>query len=97
MVGMRGRELRQRLRRALHRLGSEAEHVDRRRREMRRADAPGDHEHPLALVGQPERRRQAGEAGADHDGVVAHVGKCWTPSRPWKIQSSSRACRSWSP
>jgi len=71
-----------------------AEHVDRRRGKMRRADSLGDHEHPLTFVGQPETGRQSGETGADHDRVVSHAGKCWTPSKPWKIQSSSRACRS---
>jgi hypothetical protein len=88
------RELRQSLGGALT---VRAENVDRRRCEVRRADALGDHEHAPALVGQPECRRQAGEPGADDDGVVRHVGRRWTASTPWKIQSSSRACRIWSP
>jgi hypothetical protein len=49
---------------------------------MRRTDALGGDEHAPAFLGQPEGRREAGEAGADHDRVVGHVGKCWTRSRP---------------
>jgi hypothetical protein len=86
-------EPRQLLRGVLDSPVMEPEHVDRRRGEMHRTDPLGDDEHPLTFVRQPETGRQSGETGADHDRVVRHAGRCWTPSSPWKIQSSSRACR----
>jgi len=71
---------------------------------MSRAHAFGEDGHALSRLGQPQGRRQPGEAGADHDRVVArtggprpdvrHSGRCSTASRPWKIQSSRRAWRS---
>ena len=93
-----GQVRRQRLLRRVHPLGRVAEHVDRARRVMRRADALGQHEHARAALGQPHGGGQPRQAGADHDHVVVtHAGRCSTSSRPWKIQSSSRAWRSWSP
>jgi hypothetical protein len=88
------RELRQSLGGALAVHGQD---VDRRRRKMGRADALRDQDYLPLLLDQAECRSQAGEPGSDDDGVVRHVGNRWTPSSPWKIQSSSRACRIWSP
>ena len=105
-VRMRRPERAERLERLLHALAVVvAEHVDRARREMGRADALGEHEHPRARLGQPHAGGEPSEPAADDDRVVvAHVagsrtgaGRFSTSSRPWKIQSSSRAWRSWSP
>ena len=85
----------ERLARALDPLRRVAEHVDRARAEMGGADALGEHEHTRAALRHPHGGGQAGEADADHDRVVH--GTCSTSSSPWKIQSSSRAWRSWSP
>ena len=74
-----------------------AENVHRRRGEVGGAHAPGDDDDLLSLLGEAQSGGQAGEAGADHDGVVAHAGRCSTSRMPWKIQSSRRAWRSWSP
>jgi hypothetical protein len=110
MLRVGGGEFRQHPSRAVDRPVGVAEHVDRRRREVGRADALREDNHPLSFLGQTQRRGQAGEARADDDGVVAarpdpnkprasgrHWGRCWTERRPWKIQSSRRAWRSWSP
>jgi hypothetical protein len=79
MVRMLAHELRQSLGRAF---AVDAENVDRRRCKMGRAHPLGDHENPPPFVGQAECRRQAGKPGADHNGVVRHVGKSWTASSP---------------
>ena len=105
MAGLRGEQPAERLARALHARGRVTEHVDRARAEVRRADALGHDEHARAGLGEPHGRGQPREPGADHDHVVmAHAGtspfstgRCSTSSSPWKIQSSSRAWRSWSP
>ena len=88
----------ERLARPLDPLGRVAEHVDRARAEVRGPDALGQHEHAGALLGEPHRGGQPRQPGArDDDVVVTHRGTCSTSSSPWKIQSSSRAWRSWSP
>ena len=51
-------------------LGCVAEHIDRARAQVRRADALGQHEHTRAVLGEPYRGGQPGQAGADHDDVV---------------------------
>ena len=109
---MAGGQAAQRVERPLDPVGRVAEDVDRRAREMGRADALGEHEHARAGLREPDRRAQPREARPDDDDVVvAHAwttssalafaasasGRCSTSSRPWKIQSSSRAWRSWSP
>jgi hypothetical protein len=97
-VRMVGTQLRHRLGRSLDPVRRVAEHVDRARAQVRRPHALGQHEHARAALGEPHRGRQAGQPGpSDDDVVVAHPGTCSTSSRPWKIQSSSRAWRSWSP
>ena len=78
-----------------------SEHVDGPGRQVGRADALCHDAHPRAALGQPCTRGQPGGAHADHDYVevklASHVDRCPTSSVPWKIQSSSRAWRSWSP
>ena len=90
--------------RALDGLRHVAENVDRARAQVSRADPLGQNEHARPVLGQAHGGGQPGQAGAHHDHVVvAHAaasssgGRCSTSSRPWKIQSSRRAWRSWSP
>ena len=100
-VGMIRAELLDRPQRLAHELGRIAEHIDRPGREVRRTDALGEHADARTALRQPRRRGQPGTPGADHDRVevqlLSHVGRCSTSRIPWKIQSSSRAWRSWSP
>ena len=101
---MRLDELRQRSRGALDRTACVAEDVDRGGRKVGCPHTLREDGHALTFLGQPQGSRQSGETRADHDRVVArspsaseprpgvrHAGRCSTPSRPWKIQSSRRA------
>ena len=73
MLRVRGRELGQRLRGAADRSVRVAEDVDRGGREMSRAHPFGEDGHALSRLGQPQGRGQPGEAGPDHDRVVART------------------------
>src|SRR5262249_18247488 len=110
VLAVRGGEVGERARRARDHAVVVAEHVDGGRGEMSCAHAFREYCDALAGFCEPKRGREPGEPGADHDRLVrglltagsappwvGHSGRCWAPRRPWKIQSSSRACRNWSP
>jgi hypothetical protein len=67
---------------ALHPVRRVAEHIDCPRCEVSRAHAFGEHEHPFTLFAQAQRRRESRHAGADHNRVIGHAGRCSTSSRP---------------
>ena len=79
------------------------EHVHGAAREMCGSNALCGYRYVGAFLGKPQSCHEPGGSGANHESVVdaprassGHV-RCSTSRRPWKIQSSSRACRSWSP